>query len=170
MTPIVLFGIQFTLSLVVYALLALWYLVPRLAGRPREEALQPPVWVHAFRMIGGSVLAPGAVAAAVPLAFTRMVGVGDLVTSALAIIALIGLRSRQSWAVPATWAVLVVGMGDTVNAVIQSFRYDVFHHALGVNWLIVTCYVPALLVSSAVILWQLLGAPDVMPLRLRGAR
>ena len=50
-------------------------------------------------------------------------------------------------------------MADTINAIIQSLRYDVFTHALGVNWVIVTIYVPALLVSSALMLWQLLRAP-----------
>jgi hypothetical protein len=37
----VLFSIQFSLSLVAYALIAAWYVVPRLSGRPREAALQP---------------------------------------------------------------------------------------------------------------------------------
>jgi hypothetical protein len=32
----------------------------------------------------------------------------------------------------------------------------VFTHSLGVNWVIVTVYVPALLVSSALIFWLLL--------------
>jgi hypothetical protein len=44
MEPIVLFGIQFTLSLVAYSLLASWYvapLAPRLSGLPRELALAP---------------------------------------------------------------------------------------------------------------------------------
>ena len=36
MKPIVLFGIQFTLSLVAYSLIARWYVAPRLAGLPRE--------------------------------------------------------------------------------------------------------------------------------------
>ena len=48
---------------------------------------------------------------------------------------------------------------DTINAIIQSMRYSVFNHPLGVNWVIVTIYVPALLVSSALILWQLLRSP-----------
>ena len=74
MKPILLFGTQFTLSLVAYALLGLWYAVPRLSGRPRQAALQPLVWVHAFRMIGGTILAPGAVGAGVPLLFQRVIG------------------------------------------------------------------------------------------------
>jgi hypothetical protein len=157
--PIVLFSIQFSFSLVAYSLIAAWYVVPRLSERPREAALQPLLWVHTFRVAGAAVLAPGAVAAAVPIAFQRMVGYGDLIAAALALIALAALRARLSSAIALAWTVLVVGMADTINAIIQSMRYSVFNHALGVNWVIVTIYVPALLVSSALILWQLLRSP-----------
>jgi hypothetical protein len=47
MPPIALFGIQFTLSLVIYSLVAAWYVAPRLAGLPRDIALAPLLWVHA---------------------------------------------------------------------------------------------------------------------------
>ena len=169
MKPILLFSIQFSLSLVAYALIAGWYVVPRLSERPREAALQPLLWVHAFRVAGGAVLAPGAVAA-VPIAFQRMVGYGDLITAGLALIALAALRARLSGAIALAWTVLVVGMADTINAIIQSMRYSVFNHALGVNWVIVTIYVPALLVSSALILWQLLRSPAaaVLPAAVAG--
>jgi hypothetical protein len=53
------------------------------------------------------------------------------------------------------WLCLAVGLLDTVNAIIQSMRFSVFDHALGVNWVIVTMYVPALLVSSVLIFIQL---------------
>jgi hypothetical protein len=46
-----------------------------------------------------------------------------------------------------------------VNAIIQSMRFNVFTLALGVNWVIVTIYVPALLVSSFLIVVLLLR-PD----------
>jgi len=49
------------------------------------------------------------------------------------------------------WLVLGVGLLDTVNAIIQSLRFNVFTYALGINWVIVTMYVPALLVSSVLI-------------------
>ena len=54
------------------------------------------------------------------------------------------------------WVCIGVGMPDTVNAIIQSIRYSVFTYALGINWVIVTLYVPALLVSSLLIIMQLL--------------
>ena len=38
MEPVVLFGIQFTLSLAAYSLIAIWYAAPRLSGLPRELA------------------------------------------------------------------------------------------------------------------------------------
>jgi hypothetical protein len=53
------------------------------------------------------------------------------------------------------WILLTVGMLDTINAIIQSMRFSVFKYPLGVNWVIVTIYVPALLVSSLLIFMQL---------------
>ena len=155
MEPIVLFGIQFTFSLVAYGLIAWWYVSPRLAGLPRELALVPLVWVHAFRIVGGTILAPGAVDASVPAEFRTMIGYGDMATALLALLALIALRRRLAVAIPLVWLCLVVGLLDTVNAIIQSMRFSVFTHGLGVNWVIVTMYVPALLVSSVLIFIQL---------------
>jgi hypothetical protein len=156
MEPIVLFGIQFTLSLVAYSLLASWYVAPRLSGLPRELALAPLLWVHAFRVVGGTILAPGAVGPGVPMEFRTMIGYGDLITALLALLALVALRARFPRAIAFVWLCVTVGMLDTVNAIIQSLRFNVFTDALGVNWVIVTSYVPALLVSSLLIVMQLL--------------
>jgi len=155
MEPIVLFGIQFTFCLAAYALIAWWYVAPRLARLPRELALVPLVWVHAFRMVGGTILAPGAVDAGVPMEFRTMIGYGDMVTGVLALLALIALRLRFRYAIALVWLCLAVGLLDTVNAIIQSMRFSVFNHSLGFNWVIVTAYVPALLVSSVLILIHL---------------
>jgi len=155
--PIALFGIQFTFFLVTYALIARWYAFPRLSSLPPELALVALLWVHVFRVVGGSILAPGAVGPDVPAAFREMVGYGDMVTALLALVAIIALRTHWSYAIGFVWLCLAVGMLDTVNAIIQSMRYQVFTFPLGVNWVIVTAYVPALLVSSFLILVTLLG-------------
>ena len=157
MEPIVLFGTQFTLSLVAYAFIAFWYVAPRLSRLPREVALVPLLWVHAFRIVGGTILAPGAVDAGVPMDFRVMVGDGDLATAVLTLLALIALRAKFSGAIALVWLCVVVGMLDTVNAIIQSTRYSVITYPLGVNWVIVTMYVPALLMSSLLIFLQLLS-------------
>jgi hypothetical protein len=156
MEPIALFGIQFTLSLLAYSLIAFWYVAPRLSRLPREMALVPLLWVHAFRTIGGTILAPGAVASGVPTEFRTMIGYGDLITAFLALLALSALRTRLPTAIAFVWLCVIVGMLDTLNAIVQSVRFSVFTYALGVNWVIVTIYVPALLVSSLLIFMQLL--------------
>jgi hypothetical protein len=157
MEPLVLFGIQFTMSLVAYGLIAFWYVAPRLSRLPLDAALAPLLWVHVFRVVGGTILAPGAVDAGVPSEFRVMIGYGDLTTALLALLALIALRARFGGAIALVWLCLVVGMLDTVNAIVQSMRFSVFAYPLGVNWVIVAIYVPALLISSLLIFMQLLG-------------
>ena len=156
MPPIMLFGLQFTFSLVAYGVFAAWYAVPRLARLPQAEALVPLLWVHVLRIAGGAILAPGSVDPSVPADFRVMVGFGDMATALLALIALVALRSRVGFAIGLVWLFLLVATADTVNAVVQSLRYDVFSAPLGINWTIVTSYVPALLVSSWLIFLRLL--------------
>ena len=155
MEPLVLFGIQFTFCLAAYAFIAWWYVAPRLSRLPREAALVPLLWIHAFRIVGGTILAPGSVDAAVPADFRTMIGFGDMATALLALVALVALRFRWRGGIALVWLCLAVGLLDTVNAIIESMRYSVFTHGLGFNWVIVTAYVPALLVSSVLIFMQL---------------
>jgi hypothetical protein len=145
------------LSLVAYLLIAFWYVAPRLSKLSLESALVPLLWVHAFRMVGGTILAPGSVESGVPMAFRVMIGYGDLATAFLALLALLALRARFPRAIAWVWLCMIVGNLDTLNAIIQSVRYNVFTYALGPNWIIVTIYVPALLVSSLLIFMQLLS-------------
>ncbi len=60
------FGVQFLLSLIVYALIAKWYVAPWLAGKPIEQALVPLIFPHAFRHMGLLFLVPGVVAEPLP--------------------------------------------------------------------------------------------------------
>jgi hypothetical protein len=168
--PIVLFGIQFTLTLVAYGLIARWYVAPRLSGLPLALALVPLMWVHVFRIVGGTILAPGAVGPGVPMEFREMIGYGDMATGVLALVALIALRARSSFAIALVWLCVTVGMIDTVNAIIQSLRFSVFTDPLGVNWVIVTMYVPALLVSSLLIFMKLLGPSNTEATGVPAAR
>ena len=82
--------------------------------------------------------------------------IGQAKDDFLALLALIALRNRFPGAIALVWLCIIVGTLDTVNAIIQSVRDSVFTYALGVNWVIVAIYVPALLVSSLLIFLQLL--------------
>jgi hypothetical protein len=154
--PLALFSIQFTFVLIAYALAARWYLWPRIASLPAAVAVVPLIWVHVFRVVGGSILAPASVGPSVPAEFRELVGYGDMITGALALFALILLRVRGARALWFVWLFVIFGLADTPNAVIQSLRFSVFDEPLGLNWVIVTAYVPALLVSTYLIFVVLL--------------
>src|SRR2546427_12545275 len=109
-----------------------------------------------FALLAGPSWPPALSTLECQLDFRVMVGDGDLATAVLALLALIALRAKLSGAIALVWLCVVVGMLDTVNAIIQSTRYSVFTYPLGVNWAIVTMHVPAPLVSSLLIFMQLL--------------
>ena len=123
--PLLLFSLQFTFALVAYALAASWYVWPRIGLLAPAAALVPLVWVHVFRFVGGSILAPGAVGPGVPARFREMVGYGDMITAALALVALIALAAKRDRAIWVVWVFVVVGLLDTASAVVQSMRYSV---------------------------------------------
>jgi len=100
---------------------------------------------------------------AVPVDFRAMIGYGDMLTALLALVALVALRLRLRYAIALVWLFVSVGLLDTLNAIVQSNRYSVFNETLGVNWVVVTIYVPALLVSSVLILFYLLRPSQSAP-------
>ena len=59
MDTLAIFGLQLVLSLLVYALIAKWYVTPWLAEKPIHQALIPLIFPHAFRHIGLAFLVPG---------------------------------------------------------------------------------------------------------------
>jgi len=156
MDPISLFGIQFTVNLILLSLLARWYVAPKLKNLPLQSALIPLVWIHAFRIIGLTILTPGAVSSSVPIAFREMVAYGDLAAALLALGSILLLRKGARIAILTVWIFNTVGVLDLINATVQGMRHDVFSQPLGINWLVVTFYVPALWISSIMIFYLLL--------------
>lgn len=144
------FGLQVLLSLVGYALIAKWYVLPRLAALPLHDALPPLIFPHAFRHIGMVFLVPAVVAPTLPPAFALPAAYGDLFTALLALLALLALWSRWPLAAPATWLFNVVGTLDLVYAFIQGTRLNAAAH-MGSAWYIPTFLVPALFVTHFMI-------------------
>ncbi len=154
MDVLAIFGLQFALSLVVFSLMAKWFVVPWLAGRPREEALVPLIVPHAFRHIGMLFLVPGVVAQPLPGAFAEPAAYGDLVAGLLAILALIALRNRWTSAQALVWVFNILGLVDLVYAVSRGTFLQVAP-LMGASWYIPTFLVPALLVTHVMIFRQL---------------
>ena len=74
------FGLQFLLSLVVFAVIAKWFVSPWMAGKSNRQALTPLLFLHAFRHVGMSFLVPGLVVQPLPGDFAVPAAYGDLIS------------------------------------------------------------------------------------------
>ena len=146
------FGVQFLLSLVVWALIAWWLLAPWLASKPRQEALFWLTLPHAFRHVGLVFLVPGVVAQPLPEEFANPAAYGDLLTGVLALLALVALRTGWAGALGLVWVFNVVGTVDLLNAL----RHTTVAPDFGAAWYIPTFFVPLLLVTHFMIYVRLL--------------
>ena len=147
MDPFAVFGIQTSFSLLVFGLIAWWYVWPWLKSVERSMAFTTLTFVHALRPIGATVLVASVAGTALPREFTEAVAYGDLATSVLAVITLLALRARLGFAIALVWLTNVVGFADLVNALIGGVRYDIPRLGMGSFWYVVTILVPILWVA-----------------------
>jgi len=147
------FGLQFLLSLVLYSLLARWYVAPRLAPLPLASALTPLLFLHASRFLGMVFLVPSVTGGPLPPEFARAAAYGDLLAALLAFASIVALRAGSAIAIPLVWLFSLEGTLDLINALVQGLRHNV---QLGAAYYIPTVAVPALFVTHAMIFTMLL--------------
>jgi len=153
MSTDLIFPAQVVLAFLTMSLLARWYVAPRLAGLPRESALQPLLAVQTFRYIGLGFLAPALVRPSLAQSFAVPAALGTTLAAVLALAAIAALRARSRLGIPLTWIVTVVGLVDFANAFVQARTAGVVID-LGAAY-----YVPIIIVPAAVV-------SHVMTLRL----
>src|SRR5262245_23391001 len=150
-------GLSTLMSFIAFGRVTQLYIVPRLRGMPRDDALTALVAPHMFRFIGLSFLMPGVVSSTLPPAFANPVAFGDLASAILALIATFTLSARTSWAAVAVWLFNIEGTVDLLFANYQGLVGVRMEPAsLGAAFYIVTLIVPPLLVTHALIFWILL--------------
>ncbi len=152
MDPLAIFGLQLVLSVIVYALIAKWYVTPWLAEKPIHQAFIPLIIPHAFRHIGLTFFVPGVVAQPLPSFFADTAAYGDLISALLALLSLVALRGGWGLALPFVWLFNTVGTVDLLNAL----RHADAVPNLGATWYIPTFLVPLLLVTHFMIFARLL--------------
>ncbi len=151
MDLLAIFGLQIFLSLVVYSLLAKWFLVPWLREKTQRESLFWLTLPHASRHVGMVFLVPAVVSPALPHGFAVSAAYGDLAAGVLAMLVLIALRSRWDGAMALVWVFNIVGTADLLNAL----RHAQAVPHLGAAWYIPTFLVPVLLVTHFMIFVRL---------------
>jgi hypothetical protein len=156
MSPTTLFTVQFTLSTVLCALVARWYVSPALNRLPVESALVPLFLVQALRYLPSSAFAPGQVGASVPMDAMAQIAHGDLGAAILALAAALFLRSGWSGAIGVAWAVNVVTSLEWLYGGYVAASNRLVTYPMGGNWYIVNYYVPLIGVVHVMIFARLL--------------
>lgn len=158
-----LFGFQVAMSLIVFGLIARWYVRPMLARLTVVQALTPLVLFHATRYVGATFLTPSVIDPSTPAAFTVPGAVGDLLTVFLALVALWALRRGSRWTLLSLWTFNVVGTLDFINAFYLGISLDLTSYQLGATWFIPTMLVPAYIVVHALIFEILVRRSNELP-------
>jgi len=157
MTPNTLMGMQFTFSVIVFSLVAVWYISPALRKVPLHAALAPLFLVHALRYLPTSALAPGQIGSDVPKEAMATIAYGDLASAVLALVAAVSLYYRVPGAVGIAWIVNTVMAADWLYAGFVAASNRLVSHPLGGNWYILNYYVPVIGVIHVMIFKRLLA-------------
>ena len=108
--------IQLSTAVVIYSMIAKFYIWPRLKKMELEDALVPLLFVLSFRYIGLIFFLPEILGNPLPSIWAIPVGLGDMITGVLSLIAILTLRSRNPIGIALTWTVVTIGTLDFLYA------------------------------------------------------
>ncbi len=143
------------LSLIILGTLATWYVAPWLKTRGRADALVALLWIHVFRYM--ALQAFSAQRGGFPISNGGLmeIVVGDLIGMAIAFATIVLLRYRVLLAIPLAWLLVAETIYDTVLNIRGGIHEHLMGAASGVTWMILGFYVPMMMVSLVMIIWQL---------------
>lgn len=143
------------LNFIMYIMMAVWYVAPWLARRPRAEALVPLLWVQAFRDIALQIFSAQRFGFAVSDETRDAIMLGDVIATILAVGSIVALRYRANIAPLLMWALVAETVFDLTHTSYLGVREHLYESASAVTFLIVTFYTPLLWVSLGLLVWQL---------------
>ena len=149
------------LNFVIFIMIAVWYVAPWLAERPRAKALAPLLWVQAFRHVALQIFSAQKFGFAVSDSARDQIVTGDVIGMLLAVAAIVALR--YCWRRLATFLIWLLAAETTLDLVYTAalgVREQLYASASNLTWLIVSFYVPLLWVSLGLIVWQMYSRRD----------
>jgi hypothetical protein len=159
MNSLAIIGLSVLLCFIAFSIVAGNFITPRLRAWSREDAIKALAAPHMFRFVGLAFLMPGVVSPTLSPDFANPAAYGDLAAAILAMIAVLGLSVRASWAILAVWIFNIEGTVDLLFAYYQGIvGAPQPPGSLGAAFFIPTLIVPPLLVTHALIFRQLLRA------------
>jgi hypothetical protein len=143
------------ISLIVLIAIARWYVVPWLNSRPRADALIALLWVHVFRYVALQVFSAQHDGFPISDGGAMEIVVGDVAGAVIAFVAIALLRRRVRLTIPLVWLLAAETAYDTVTNIHGGIQEHLMGAASGVTWLILVFFVPMVVVSGVLMVWQL---------------
>lgn len=153
------FGASVAFGLLAWGAVFYHYVWPRLRGLSLAAAVRPLLHLHLFRFMGLAFIVPGVAGLHLTPQFASPAAYGDLVSMALAWVALLLVSSRHARV--ALWIFNVWGCADLLYAFYQgTIGVGIVPAELGATWFIPTVFVPLLLWTHVLTFAKLLRAPQ----------
>jgi hypothetical protein len=156
-------GVAMSVSFVAFAFAAVSYVVPWLKTRRWPQAITPLLAVHLFRHVALQLVSAQRFGFDISNAGRDEIVYGDLAGMTLALLSLAAIRFGSRLWKPLTWLFVLATVIDLGNALVLGLREELFARANGVSWLILTFYVPALWVTTWLVVWQLVTRIESRP-------
>ena len=145
------------ISIAIYSLIALWYVVPWLKKQDRIDALTALLWIHVFRYLVLYIFTARREGYTISDQAALELVVGDLAGATIGLAAIILLRWRARLGMAFSWLLVIETIGDLFAATyyrrIEPPRPD----AIGPWWFVYAFFGPLILVGTVLLVWQMVA-------------
>lgn len=145
------------ITLLVFITLARWHVAPWLAKRERAEALIALLWIHVFRYVALQIFVAQRDGFPISTGGALEIVIGDVGGAIIAFIAIVLLRQRAFAGAVLCWILVVETATDTFLNIRGGIEEHLMGAASGVTWMILVFFVPAIIVSIGLLVWQLIS-------------
>jgi hypothetical protein len=129
--------------------------MPWLNGLARAEALIALLWVHVLRYVALQVFSAQHDGFPISDGGAMEIVVGDVAGAVIAFAAIALLRRRSRLAIPLMWLLAAETAYDTVANIHNGIQEHLMGAASGITWMILVFFVPMVVVSGVLLVWQL---------------
>jgi hypothetical protein len=144
-------------TLAIFITLARWYVAPWLAKRERADALIALLWIHVFRYVALQVFVAQRDGFPISDHGALEIVIGDVGGAIIAFTAIVLLRQRAFAGVVLCWLLVAETATDTFLNIRGGVEEHLMGAASGVTWMILVFFVPAVIVSVGLLVWQLVS-------------
>jgi len=143
-------------SILVFILVARWYIIPKLKTLRPVTAIVVLLWVHVpryFTLIQFSAQQQG-----YPISNAAVMEavVGDVLGAIIALMAIMAFRLNLKLGLMMSWLLVIETIADVTIGFLRKAHEPLWGKASGVTWLILDLYIPFILICLPLLVWRLI--------------